>query len=344
MLLAVILLLATTLAGCSGSAQEVLYVYNVGTYIDKTVNSQFEEEFNCKVIYETYDSNESMYYKLTGSNSTYDVIFPSDYMIERLISEDMLLPLDKANIPNLANLGEEFLNRDYDPDNTYSVPYFSGTLGIVYNKKNVNPAPDSWGVLWDEAYKGEILMYDSQRDSLGVALKYLGYSMNTKNASEIAEAEALLSQQKRSGLVLAYVTDYVIDMMIGEEAALAVMYSGDAVYVMSENPDLGYVVPKEGSNIWYDAMCIPKTAQNKTLAEAYINFMCRDDICLLNTEEVMYTTANKNITEDLRATDWANNDAYFTPTETAANCEQFHDPGEFVSVYADAWERAKAGQ
>jgi spermidine/putrescine transport system substrate-binding protein len=336
--LAVLFLAALLPSGCS-SDQAVLYVYNWGTYIDESVNDLFEEEYNCKVVYENYASNEEMYLKLKNGTSTYDVVFPSDYMIEKMIDEDMLLPLDYDNIPEFSNIDSSLLDLSFDPGNVYSVPYFWGTVGILYNTEMVDEDVTSWDVLWDEDYAGEILMYDSQRDSLAVALKLLGYSMNTRDQSELDAATQKLIEQKP--LVLAYVTDTVIDMMIGEEAALAVVYSGDAVYCMSENENLAYVVPDEGSNIWYDNMAIPTTSQNKELAEAYINFMCRDDIALLNTEEVGYTSSNANVLETMKSEDWANNDAYFTPQDVVARCEIFEDPGDFIDAYADAWEKVK---
>lgn len=339
-LFAVLLLLLSVIPSGCASDQAVLYVYNWGTYMDESVNEQFEKEYNCKVVYATYSSNEEMYTKLKNGNVTYDVVFPSDYMIEKMIGEDMLLPLDYDNISESANIDPSLLDKSFDPDNTYSVPYFWGTVGILYNTTMLSEPVTSWDILWDTQYKNEILMYDSQRDSLAVALKLLGYSMNTRDESQIAQAEQLLIEQKP--LVLAYVTDTVIDMMIGEEAALSVVYSGDAVYCMDENPNLAYAVPDEGSNVWYDNVAIPSCTQNKELGEAYINFLCRDDIAMKNTEEVGYTSANANVLNELKTEDWANNNAYFTPQDVIDRCEIFKDPGSFVSVYADAWERVKA--
>jgi len=342
--LAVVLLLSTMLFGCGDNSSDkpTLYVYNVGTYIDKSVNDMFEEEFDCNVVYETYDSNESMYLKVVNATSDYDVIFPSDYMLEKMIKEELVLPLNHENIPNMANIREELLGGSFDENNTYGVPYFYGTVGILYNTQTVKEPVDSWGILWDEKYADDILMYDSQRDSLGIALKYLGYSMNTRNKDEVLKAQAALIQQKP--MIVGYFTDSVMDMMIGEEASLAVVYSGDAVYCMSENENLAYAVPKEGSNVWIDCMAIPTTSQNKELAEAYINFMCRDDISMLNTQEVMYSSANKNIESDLRAEDWANNDTYFVPQDVMDRCEFFNDLGDFLPTFAQSWENVKSAQ
>lgn len=317
-----------------------LYVYNWGTYMDTSILADFEEEYNCKVIYENYASNEEMYYKIKGGNSSYDVIFPSDYMIEKMIKEDLLLPLDYDNIPNIKNIDSRLLNLDFDPNNVYSVPYFWGTLGILYNTENVAEPVDSWNILWDEKYAKKILMYDSQRDSIAVALLLKGYSINSTDQKELDEAYNLLVEQKP--LVLAYVNDQVIDMMIGDEADLAVVYSGDAVYCMSENNKLNYVVPKEGSNKWFDNVAIPSTCKNKELAEAFINYLCRDDIALKNTVEVGYTTANKNALNQALAQPENDNIAYNPTDEILSRCNTFKDVGDFIQNYADIWTKVKA--
>ena len=310
--------------------------------MDTSINERFEKENNCKVVYENYTSNEEMYLKLKNGNSSYDVIFPSDYMIEKMISEDMLEEIDHANIPNIKNINEDLLNKEFDVDNKHSVPYFWGTVGIIYNKTMVKEPVDSWDILWDTQYKDQILMYDSQRDSLAVAFKKNGYSLNSTDLDELEVAKKSLVEQKP--LVLAYVTDNVIDMMIGEEAALAVVYSGDANYCMNENENLEYVVPKEGSNIWFDNVAIPTTTQNKALAQKYINFLCQDDISLLNTEEVGYITPNKNLIEQLQKADWTNPSAYFPPKEVQDRCEIFRDPKDFLDNYANAWEFVRTNE
>ncbi|MGI6349458.1 MAG: ABC transporter substrate-binding protein [Eubacteriales bacterium] len=341
-ILCAILLLVTSLVGCGQSDVKKLYVYNWGTYIDNSVLRDFEKENNCKVVYENYASNEEMYYKLKSGNANYDVIFPSDYMIEKMIKEDMLLPLDKQNIPNLKNIDPKLLDIPFDPGNQYSIPYFWGTLGILYNTEKVTKPVDSWNILWDKEYAKKILMYDSQRDSVGIALILQGYSLNSMNQDELNKAYELLVEQKP--LVLAYVNDQVIDMMIGNEADLAVVYSGDAVYCMSENEKLAYVVPKEGSNQWFDNVAIPATSQNKELAEKFIDYLCRDDIALKNTMEVGYTSANKNALEEASKEDDYNNIAYNPTDDILARCVAFKDVGEFITNYADIWTRVKAAQ
>jgi len=337
----VIIMMILAFASCINSTSGAkLYVYNWGTYMDTSILADFEEEYNCKVIYENYASNEEMYYKIKGGNSSYDVIFPSDYMIEKMISEDLLLPLDYDNIPNIKNIDTRLLNLDFDPNNVYSVPYFWGTLGILYNTENVTDPVDSWNILWDEKYTKKILMYDSQRDSIAIALLLKGYSINSTSQKELNEAYDLLVEQKP--LVLAYVNDQVIDMMIGDEADLAVVYSGDAVYCMSENDKLNYVVPKEGSNKWFDNVAIPYTCENKELAETFINYLCRDDIALKNTIEVGYTTANTNALSQTLKQPENNNIAYNPTDEILEKCNTFKDVGEFIQNYADIWTKVKA--
>jgi len=280
--------LALCLGGCSASDDKTVRVYNWGDYIDPDVTALFEEETGYKVVYEMYETNEDLYTKLANSNASYDVIFPSDYLIERLIDEDRLAPVNLDNVPNFSNIDEGFKGLAYDPQNQYSVPYMWGTLGILYNKTMVTGDIDSWSSLWDAQYSGSILMLNSQRDAIGVALKLLGYSLNETSETALEEAKEKLVAQ--SPLVLAYVMDEVKDKMIGGEAALALVYAGDAVYCMDYNDDLEYVIPKEGSNIWYDAMCIPKNCRNQAGAEAFINFMCRTDIAARNAEYIGYSS------------------------------------------------------
>ena len=328
-----------------------LNVFNWGEYIDMSVIKDFEALYpNIDVIYETYDSNESMYTKLTTGDANYDVIIPSDYMLEKLIKEEWLLQLDYGKIPNrqyvrddlLEKLEAEFSNdtRDSIAINDYAVPYFWGTVGILYDTDKVKKTVDSWEILWDEDYKKQIYMYDSQRDSLMVALKLLGYSMNSTNREELEAAKDLLIEQKP--LVYAYVTDTVIRGMIDGEAALAVVYSGDAAYIMDESKyNLDFVIPKEGTNFWFDLMAIPKTSKNVDAAHKFINFMCDPEIALKNTEEVMYSSPIELVFNDVIEEEWANNIAY-NPTNIDAfggeiQTEIFRDPGEFIKTYDEIW-------
>lgn len=335
----IVLTIVMISAGCSNGDQKVLNVYNWGDYIDETVIDEFEKEYDIKVNYEDFATNEEMYVKIKSGGTNYDVAFPSDYMIEKMIREDLLLKLDMNNIPNYKNIDDSFKNLDFDPNNEYSVPYMWGTVGILYNEKMVDEPVDSWDILWDSKYKGQIVMLDSQRDSIAVALKKLGYSINTRNLNELEEAKAELIKQKP--LLLAYVGDEVKDMMIGEEAALAVVWSGDAVYMMEENEDLRYVVPKEGSNFWFDNMVIPNTSKNKEEAELFINFMSRPEIALKNTEYIGYSTTNAE-TMKLLDEEIINNEVAYPNDEILDRCEVFLDLGEFIKEYDKIWTDVKS--
>lgn len=334
--------LVLVLAACSGGDKEKLYVYNVGEYIDPAVLKMFEKEFDCKVVYDLYDSNETMYQKIKTGATNYDVAFPSDYMLEKMIKEGLVLPLDYSKITNFKYISEAYKNLPYDPENLYSVPYFWGTVGILYDKNVVTEPVDSWSILWNEKYEGQIYMYDSQRDSLMVALKLLGYSMNTQDVAQLEEAKQLLIEQ--SPLVYAYVTDQVIDNMIAGNAALAVVYSGDATYIMSENEDMEFVIPKEGSNTWVDAMVIPSTSQNIDLAHEFINFMTRPEISQMNTEYVMYSTPNTETLEAVKNDEWTQNEAYSPSDDLLKSLpmETFRDPGTFISEYDRIWTEVLA--
>ncbi|MFA5524247.1 MAG: spermidine/putrescine ABC transporter substrate-binding protein [Tissierellales bacterium] len=337
--LIMVLTMVLVTVGCGKDDRIVLNVYNWGDYIDESVIEEFENEFNIRVNYEDFATNEEMYVKIKSGGTNYDVAFPSDYMIEKMIREDLLLKLDMNNIPNYENIDDIFRNLEFDPNNEYSVPYMWGTVGILYNEKMVNEPVDSWDILWDSKYKGQIVMLDSQRDSIAVALKKLGYSMNTRNISELEEAKAELIKQKP--LLLAYVGDEVKDMMIGEEAALAVVWSGDAVYMMEENEDLRYVVPKEGSNFWFDNMVIPNTSKNKEEAELFINFMSRPEIALKNTEYIGYSTTNAE-TMKLLDEEIINNEVAYPSDEILDRCEVFLDLGEFIKEYDKIWTDVKS--
>ena len=313
-----------------------LTVFNCFDYIDPAVIDLFEEETGAKVDYVNYTTNEEMYTKLEAGAASYDVIFPSDYMIERLIKEDRLETLDLANIPNRAGLIDWLQQTDYDPEGSYSVPYMWGTFGILYNTEKVNGEIDSWDALFDEQYAGSVFMMNSQRDTIGLALKKLGYSMNTREESELNEAKELLIDQKKKGVPAGYMLDEIKDKMVGNEAALAVVYSGDALYAINKNEKLSYVVPKEGSNVWVDGMCIPKGSANKACAEAFINFMCREDIATMNMEYITYSSPIKAVAEGLDPTDHAY--AVMNPAqEIVDRCEFFHDISDAMDLYEQVW-------
>ena len=274
----------------SGTNQVI--VYNWGEYLDPEVITLFEKETGINVVYEEFETNEIMYPKVQSGAIAYDVVCPSDYMIQRMIENDLLAELNFDNIPNVKNIGQEYFkqSRQFDSENKYSVPYCWGTVGILYNKTMVDEPIDSWSVLWDEKYIDNILMQDSVRDAFAVALKYKGHSLNSTDLDELEEAKELLIEQKP--LVQAYVIDQVRDKMIGNEAAIGVIYSGEAIYTQLENPNLEYVIPKEGSNVWIDSWVIPKNAKHKENAEAFINFLCRPDIAKMNFDYITYSIPN----------------------------------------------------
>jgi len=334
-----IVLWVASLVGCGAKDETVLNVYNWGDYIDESVLDQFEDETGIKVNYETYATNEDMYVKIKTGGTSYDIAIPSDYMIEKMIKEGMLEKLDYANMPNCKNIDESFKNLAFDPKNEYSVPYMWGTLGIIYNKSVVKDKVDSWSVLWDKKYEGQLLMLDSQRDSIAIALKKLGYSMNSRDVQELEKAKEELVRQKP--LVLAYVGDEVKDMMVGEEAALAVVWSGDAVTMMAQNENLAYVIPKEGTNMWFDNVVIPKGSKHKKEAEMFMDFLARPDVALKNTEYIGYSSPNAEAVKQL-APEARTNPVAYPDKSSLENCEVFLDLGDFVKEYDRVWTEIKA--
>ena len=322
---------------------EELIVYNWGEYIDPDVLTMFEEETGIRVVYEEFETNEILYPKVSSGAIAYDVVCPSDYMIQRMIENDLLSEINFDNIPNLKNIGKQYLeqSRQFDPENKYSVPYCWGTVGILYNKTMVDEPVDSWSILWNPKYKDNILMQDSVRDAFGATLKYLGYSLNSTDLDELNEAKNLLIEQKP--LVQAYVIDQVRDKMIGNEAALGVIYSGEAIYTQKENPNLEYVIPKEGSNIWIDSWVIPKNAEHKENAEKFINFLCRPDIALKNFEYITYSTPNEAARELIEDESIRNSEIAFPDLSRYDNLETFQYLGtEADQVYGDLWNKVKS--
>lgn len=335
-----------TLFGCGGSAGgengEVI-VYNWGEYIDPETIEMFEEETGINVVYDEYETNEIMFPKVEAGATAYDVLCPSDYMIQKLIEHDLLAEINFDNIPNVKNIGQQYFDnsKEFDPENKYSVPYCFGTVGILYNKTMVDEPIDSWSVLWDEKYADNILMQDSVRDAFMVALKLNGDSMNSLNEEELNEAKELLIAQKP--LVQAYVVDQVRDKMIGNEAALGVIYSGEAIYTQRENPDLEYVIPKEGTNVWIDSWVITKNAPNKENAEKFINFMCREDIALMNFEYITYSTPNDAARALIEDEDIRNSSIAFPDLTQYSNLETFHYLGsDGDELYNELWKEVKS--
>lgn len=344
-LMAVVIVIGGVYYGLAGNmnTDNKLIVYNWGEYIDPEVLTIFEEETGIDIIYEEYETNEIMFPKIQTGAIAYDVVCPSDYMVQRMLENDLLAPINFDNIPNLKNIGTTYLekSREFDPNNQYSVPYLWGTVGILYNKTMVHEPVDSWGILWDEKYKDNILMQDSVRDAFGITLKYLGYSLNSTDLDELTEARNMLIEQKP--LVQAYVIDQVRDKMIGNEAALGVIYSGEAIYCQQENDNLEYVIPKEGSNIWIDSWVIPKNAEHKENAEAFINFICRPDIAKMNFDYITYSIPNipgRDLIEDESV---RNSTIAFPDDSALTDCETFHYLGEDADkVYNDLWNQVKS--
>ena len=342
--LALLLTLAALPAAPAKAAGGSITVYNWGQYISDgsdgslDVIAAFEEATGIKVNYMMFDSNETMYTKLKTGGSSYDVIIPSDYMIARLISEDMLEELNFDNIPNYQYIDASFRGMDYDPEEKYSVPYTWGNVGLIYNTKYVQQ-PDSWTALWDEAYSGKILMFDNCRDAFGIAELIRGYSLNTTDVAQLEDCADLLKQQKP--LVQSYVMDQIYDKMIREEAWIAPYYAGDYLQMAEDNENLAFVFPKEGFNIFVDAMCIPKGCQNKEGAEAFINFLCDPKISGQNLDYLGYSVPQTEARQYLDP-ETAASDIAYPSEETLANSESFlYLPTQISQAMDNLWLSVK---
>ena len=339
-LLCILVTLALMLPVCA-SAQEVVNVFNWEDYIDESVLAQFEQETGIHVNYMRFTTNEDMIVQVEANPGAFDVCFPSDYIVERMLSKDMLAEIDYDKVPNAQYILENLRSPDYDPNNVHSLPYMWGTVGILYNTTMVEEPVDSWGILWDSKYKSNVFMLDSFRDSMGVTLKYLGHSMNTRDIIALESCKDKLIEQKKNGIVKAYQVDETKDKMVAGEAALAVMWSGDAQYAIDLNPDLAYSIPSEGSNIWIDAMVIPKNAQNMDNALKFVDFLCRPDIAQKNCEAIWYSSPTSGAIE-LMGEDYTENPVMNPTDEEVARCEFFHDIDEtFMPVYTALWQEVK---
>ena len=340
----------TTYRHFASPASNELYVYNWGEYIDESVIQDFEAETGIHVVYDLFETNEEMYPVIEAGGVAYDVVCPSDYMIQKMVENDLLAEIDFDNIPNIDQIDPEYMERSkaFDPENKYSVPYTWGTVGILYNDKRLEELgvepPDSWMDLWDPRLSGEILMQDSVRDAFMCALKPLGYSLNSTDPGELEEAKELLIQQKP--LVQAYVIDQVRDKMLGEEAAVGVIYSGEMLYLqeLAEGKDfhLEYVIPQEGTNLWIDSWVIPKNARNKENAEKWVDFLCRPDIAKRNFEYITYATPNRGAFE-LLDPELQQNKAVFPDWDSLQNAEVYQYLGDEVdSLYNELWKEVKS--
>ncbi len=336
------------LSGCElqKNKEKSINVYSWGEFISDgadgtiNVNKKFTEETGIKVNYKTFQNNEELFAKISGGGGDYDVIIPSDYMVSRLIEKGMLEKIDFNNIPNYRFISDKFKNLNFDPKNEYSVPYVWGMIGIFYNKNEVSEEIN-WDILWNEKYKNRILMFDNARDAFAISLLRLGYSVNTEDKNELRQAADELIKQKP--LVQAYVMDQIFDKISNGEAVLAPYYAGDAAIVMKNNPDIGFIIPKEGSEKFIDSMCIPKGSENKELAQEYINFMCRTDIALANAKKTGYSTPHK-AAYNLLDEDIKNNDIFYPDKETFENSQTFVNLSEATNKLLDElWTEVKSG-
>lgn len=335
-----------TLTGCDSSENtngEVI-VYNWGEYIDPDVLEMFEEETGIKVVYDEYETNETMYPKVEAGAAQYDLVCPSDYMIDKMIKNGLVQEINFDNIPNAKQyIGAQYYeqSKEFDPENKYSIPYCWGTVGILYNQTMVSEPITSWDVLWDAQYENNILMQDSVRDAFMVALKRNGHSMNSKNDAELNAAKDALIEQKP--LVQAYVVDQVRDKMIGNEAAIGVIYSGEAIYTQRENSDLVYVIPEEGTNLWIDSWVMLKNAPNKENAEKFLDFLCRPEIALMNFEYITYSTPNTGAQELIEDESIKNSPIAFPDLSQYNNIETYQYLGEeFDETLNELWKQVKS--
>ncbi|MBQ4208513.1 MAG: spermidine/putrescine ABC transporter substrate-binding protein [Clostridia bacterium] len=326
---------------------EVLNVFNWGEYISdsyedgmRDVNREFEKLTGIKVNYVTFESNEDMYAKIKNGGVSYDIVVPSDYMIERMVAENLLQPFDTSALPNYHYIDAKYKNMYYDPDNTYSVPYNVGMVGLIYNTKMVEGTPDSWAIMWDEKYAGKILMIDNPRDAMAIPQKLLGYSFNDTDLKQLDDVAQMLIDQKP--LLQSYVMDEVYNKMESGEAALVPYYVGDYITMRSVNPDLAFVYPKEGVNIFVDAMCIPRTAQNVDAALKYINFMLDPEIALDNAFYIGYASPNTAVVENEDYAEYAEDQFLYPDEEHMPNVEYFHNlPQETLKRYSELWNQIK---
>ncbi len=337
-LLVLLSILLVTLPLVSFADENVVNVFNWEEYICEDAIKLFEQETGISVNYMNFTNNEDMLPQVRNSPAQFDVVFPSDYAIERLIKEDLLQPINFDNIPNIKYINPNLIKPDYDPTGEYSIPYMWGTVGILYNTKMVDGEITSWEALFDAKNQNNVFMQLSVRDSMGVALKSLGYPMNSLNPYEITEAKDRLIKQKQDGIVKAYQYDEIKDKMVLGEAALAVVYSGDAQYAIDLNSDLAYVVPTEGSNIWVDGMVIPKAAKHRENAEKFIDFICRPDVAAMNCQEIWYSTPNTEA-EVLMGAEYTDNLTINPTQDIIDRCEFFKDVGDFLTVYNTMWEQ-----
>lgn len=329
--------------GGSGG-KETVYLLNWGEYLDPDILAKFNSEHdNIEVKERRVTSNEEMYTICSTEGSEIDIVVPSEYMVEQMKEENLLAKLDYSSMSNFEYIKSASDTRTFDPDSEYSVPYMIGTLGIVYNTTMVDDTVDSWDILWNEKYKGKIMMYNSIRDSLAVALIRLGYDINTTDQSQVEEAGKLLMEQRDAGIVMAYGTDDIMTSRISGTCALAVDYSGAAAAAISENSDLNYVVPKEGSNVWVDNLCVLESSKHKDAAMEFINYLCEPEVAAANSKYIGYTTPNEKakelMAEDEEMAAMLENPAYIMKNEYYDRCEYYKYLGDSLKIYNDVWTK-----
>lgn len=338
-----ILMLMGLFIGCSKKPQEQINFFNYGENIDDETIKEFEETYNIKVNMETFDDMEAMYQKINSGAGQYDVVLVSDALMPRMIEKGLVQELNKDNIPNISQMDEQYLDLEIDPGNKYSVPYMFGTIGIVYNKDVVKEEVNSWDILWDEKYKDQIFMFDTYRDTIGVALKKLGYSMNSTNEKEIEEAKNLLLEQ-RNLVNPIYGVDNGTTMIPAGETNINMIWSGEGLNLQEEYPNLVYVVPEDGANFWIDSLCITSNAKNVEGAEKFINFVSDKESALRIADEIGYTTPNKEARLE-QPEDVQNNPNAYMPEEIMNRCEIYKDfTLEIKKIYDDAWTAIKVNE
>lgn len=345
LVMALVLATAMFMTSCtSKKAENKLYVFAYGDYFDPEIMKIFEEETGIEIVYEEYAAPEDMYAKATSGANEYDVICTSDYMVEKLINENLVLPIDYSSVPYFENIGETYkkMSRSFDKNLEYSIPHFWGTVGILYNTEKVSKEDvSSWNVLFDEKYKGKIVMPNSERDSMFVTLKLLGYDLNTKDKNELDKASELLVEQKP--LVQSYLLDEAARNKVSSGSAyMSVIYNGEAYLAFEENENLAFSVPQEGTNIWMDSWVIPKSCTNKENAEKFLNFMCREDIATMNFDYIYYSTPNQAVYDSLDE-EVKSEEEIFPSEEIIENSEVFNYLGtETEKYYTDLWMKIKA--
>lgn len=343
-IVAIIVLLSLTssymnLKSGNQSDSNKLVIYNWGDYIDPELLTKFTKETGIKVEYETFDSNEAMYTKVKQGGTTYDIAIPSDYTIDKMIKENLLVKLDKSQIKGLENIDPSFLNKSFDPNNDYSIPYFWGTVGIVYNDQMVQTAPKHWEDLWRKEYRDNIMLVDGAREVLGFGANTLGYSLNTKKMSELKAIEQKLNSLTPN--IKAIVGDEMKGYLINEDAAIGVTFSGEASEMLDANEHLHYVVPSEGSNLWFDNIVIPKTVKHQKEAYAFINFMLEPENAAQNAEYIGYATPNK-LAKDLLPKEVKNDPAFYPSQDVIERLEVYDNLGQkWLGIYNDLFLQFK---